>query len=354
MDISLTKEDQDRVKRLFGWEDSTIFLWSIRRSKIKPLSLFFATLKIFKWPFIIISFLLLIGIALPRISFWLLFIFTSIYLLSYIAVFIRYIVLQIPNFFGPSEIWKPKSSHYIYAVVICLGIALLILSPTSFFLTGFQAQDQIGIYDLMLFLVNNVFQVATIGIPESLGFKLSTISPSTYETKILIFIFRIMVAIGLIDLLAEILRRRFLKYEFFGTVKELYATCVLIPLSDELDIRCGGVMEYVKPPEKFSFKDFISAFHNDFKKEFKGKVRIFHVKYQLFTEDEFAAIAAYAFGSHWEGFAKCKNCNEMYTFITNNEVERRLFLIDGPRAICPKCKGELEFTWRQKENSSIH
>ncbi len=352
MDISVNKGGKERVGKLFDWEDSTIFLWSIRRLSVNPISMVFATLKMFKLPIIVFLSSLLIGIVFPRIAFWLFFIFTSGYILAYIIVVFRALILRIPDFFGPSEIWKPKSSHYIYAATICAGIAFLVLSPASIFLDGFKSPNQINIFDLILFLIDNLFQVAFIGIPEALGFKLSNISPISYKTKILVFVFRIMVAIGFIDFLAGIFRRRFLEYEFFGTLKELYATCVFFPLSIELEIRCGGVMEYVKPPEKFSFKDFIRNFHNDFKKELRENVPIAHIPPQIFSRDNFAIIAAYVLGSHWEGTATCKNCNEIHTFITKNEIERRLFLMGWPNAFCPKCKDErLDFTWKEVENS---
>ena len=248
--------DKQQIRKTFNWEDENSYKWVIKAPGNVGLTVFFTLLYLIFIPTIIYSLLYLIGLLSEKVSFYIAFVLFILWL--------GYIVLSLLSVFTGNETDKNKGKAYLrsQSFVFIALVAYVISSPVSFWSLSFitvPGVEQIGVIEWIRYFLDNIFSVVFIGIFDIFNINLSDITPITWGAKAMIFLFNLVLAIGIIDAIIEAYSNR--KEEvFFGTLQEFYFRCDNLPVKFRFDICLEGIFSKIEDTISFDARNFVDAF----------------------------------------------------------------------------------------------
>ena len=245
-----------QISDVFDWDDEKSYKWIIKAPGNVKLTVVFTLLMLLFIPTIIYSIFHIIGLLVPKVSFYIAFVLFLMWL--------GYVLLSLFSIFTGNERMKNKSRAYLKSqtfVFIAL-VAYVVSSPASFLSHGFATESNIatiGVFEWIKYFLDNLFSVIFIGIFDIFDIKLSEITAITNGARAMMFLFNIVFTIGILDAIIAAYQTR-KDEEFIGTVQDFYHKCDNLPSRSRFDIKFDGVYSKFEKSIFFNAADFKTLF----------------------------------------------------------------------------------------------
>ena len=239
--------DTKKIKEMFDWNDAVSYKWVLKSPGNTKLTAIFKLILFILIPTIIYLILYLISLLSLKLAFYIAFVL--------FIIWFAYIAISLFSIFTGNQAMKDKSRAYMRSqtfVFIAL-LAYVISSPVSFFAQGFSTVPSIAtisVLEWIKYFLDNTISVISIGIFDIFDINLSNITPISKGAKAMMFLFNIVLAIGIVEAFIDTYRKR-KDEEFFGTVKEFYYRCDNLPIATKFKARLEGA--YTKYQDLISF-----------------------------------------------------------------------------------------------------
>lgn len=248
------------IENFYDLTDDKVYEWHIYRSK-KHYNYLAANLIIYLIGPILVGlfvYFTLSTISL-KIAFWYAFgclIWYSIKMIA--AIMITYLIPIIKKNIE-TNIFKAGKLNQNLSFVIS-ALAFLMYSNYSYFEGLFSSYESIA--DWLLFYLDNLLKIVLLDTIEILGFNFSTIEPIHWKGKTLIYIFNLLLTIGLVDSIIMIFKQANLNLFFHGTTKDFVSKAYDIGSSGSYNIKFKriGLTKELKEEPEFLLESFMFKF----------------------------------------------------------------------------------------------
>jgi hypothetical protein len=169
---------------------------------------------------------------------------------------------------------KPHQRHEARSIIYWVAIATLgallyaLSAPQSHLGRGFRGANGAGLGEWLLFYLDNAASVLLLDIPEIVfDLHISAIRYQSGASRAVTVLIRLLIVIGMVELLLEIVRSRFQKRQFYATVKECYWHCAALPEVAGMLLWCEGKAAALPDRREAPVPDFLASLKDDAKRE---------------------------------------------------------------------------------------
>ncbi len=134
------------------------------------------------------------------------------------------------------------------SVASTVMLVWLLLTPESPVRDWFQNSNDEST-QWLLFLADNVIRVVLLDVPEIFEIRMSTISAANWLSRLIVFLFRIFFALGILELGLALFRRRH-QSNFYGTHQECWNRCRSLLGVGSVQVERLGVVQKLEAPAK--------------------------------------------------------------------------------------------------------
>jgi len=166
-----------------------------------------------------------------------------------VAIF-TIVVLFVVRFTGSRE-ERIKNATGLFAIAsFSIGAVHFLLAFGGSALTGgFRGADGATSWDWAVYLCDNLLGVVLLDVPDVYNWHISGIRAESHFACFITVLVRVLMTIGLVEMIIALYRTEMQEEEFYGTVRECVHYCDAIIGSDDLVLmRTGAVTPAVEPP----------------------------------------------------------------------------------------------------------
>ncbi len=245
----------------YDLDDTTIYQWRIW----KPERNLFGAIFL----------LMFMALAIPAMPFGILYaisfmsLSTAVYVAWVavgIAVFTVGVLLYI-SFTGTREERIKNATGLFSTATFTLGAVHFLLTfdePATW--TGFKGAGGATVWTWGVFLFDNFLGVVLLDIPDVYNWHLSAIRPESQFACFLTVVIRVLITIGLVEMILAMYRTELSEQELFGTVRECAHFCDAIIGPKDLVLSRTGKVESATDPPAVKVTEFLEAMSPKLKK----------------------------------------------------------------------------------------
>lgn len=154
---------------------------------------------------------------------------------------------------------KNSTGLYSLATLTLGAILYLVVFGSPVYLAGFQGPDTPTFWTWSLFFFDNLLGVLLLDVPDIYNWSVSGIQPISHLACLTTVAIRILITIGLVDMLLSIYRLELSEETFFCSVRECGHYCdALLDAEDLLLARIGAITPTSVPPV-VAVEEFVRA-----------------------------------------------------------------------------------------------
>src|SRR5262249_54563423 len=154
----------------------------------------------------------LISLSSPAVAWWVGLSATILFL----VVLVVHLILM---WLGDREKRIEARTIVFSTAVLTMGVLFyMLVAPASNWSAGFSKPDDAGVWQWVLFFLDNTFSIVLLDLPEVFDIHISSIKPDYWAARLLTALVRFLIAIGVIELVVRLYRSRYQREEFFCTV----------------------------------------------------------------------------------------------------------------------------------------
>lgn len=150
--------------------------------------------------------------------------------------------------------------------IVCVAASFLLWcfppilsSPANGLQGSFVGGSDASLFEWIFFTVNIQINVPLVHIPQSLGLNLTGLTPADAYGRAVLSVMQFLVALAIVEVVTDIVQRRYASEEFTGTVAECLIYCDSVPFGfcEEVLITCEGKLADLQQPITFQVSAFM-------------------------------------------------------------------------------------------------